>query len=61
MIKLKSLILLLPVAFLSVGLTTGCGGGNTEPTVIEAAPMTEEEELTYEQETMGSVDDDSQN
>ena len=62
MIKLKSLLLILPIAVLAVGLTTGCGGGSTETTVIETVPMTEEEEATYEEETMGSaMDDESQN
>ena len=61
MMKFNRLILLLPVALFSIGLTTGCGG--TKPnTVIEAAPKSAEEEAAYEQETFGTpINDESQN
>ncbi len=59
--KLYQLALVLPVVLLSVCLTTGCGSKETK--VIEAVPMTEEEEATYEIETTGgaAASDESQN
>jgi hypothetical protein len=61
MMKLNQLIVLLPLAMFSIGLTTGCGG-TKENKVIEAAPTTAEEEATYEQESYGTpLNDESQN
>ena len=48
--KLRQLVLLLPVMAFSFCLTTGCGG-RSENQVIEAAPTTAEEEAAYEEES----------
>ena len=59
--KLFQLALVLPAAFFSFSLllATGCGG-RSENTVVEAQPMTAEEEAAYEKESYGSSDE-SQN
>ena len=58
MSKVKFAFLLI-VALVPFSMT-GCGSGS-EPTVIEAEPMTPEEEAAYEEETMGNPSDESQN
>ena len=58
--KINSIALLIPVLFLSSVLSTGCSG-KSENTVVETPPMTEQEEATYEEETMASADDEEQN
>jgi hypothetical protein len=60
--KFLNLLLILPVAVLSLSLTVGCGGSG-ETTVLPAddVGMTPEEEATYEEQSMSSVDDESQN
>ncbi|MGI9473363.1 MAG: hypothetical protein ACR2NZ_17605 [Rubripirellula sp.] len=57
--KLSALVLVLPVV-MAIGFVSGCGS-STEPVVIEAEPMTAEEEATYEEESYGNVDDEAQN
>jgi hypothetical protein len=58
--KFSNLLLLFPIAVLSIGLTLGCGGRD-DNVVIEAPETPELEEEAYEAESYGSLDDESQN
>lgn len=58
--KLRKFVLILPVIVLAMNLT-GCGGGSTEPTVIEDAGMTVVEEEAYEDDSYGDTSDESAN
>lgn len=55
------LVLVLPIAMFAASLLAGCGKDSTETQVIEAAPMTAEEEAAYEAQTNASMNDEAQN